>query len=163
MCHETIYQALYIQAWGGPKRELVKHLRTGSSTRQPQSNSKERRGRISDMVMISARLAEADDRAIPGRWEGDLIMGSTKSRSATGTLVEHTSGFLMLLHLLDTYSALTVQDALVEKITQMPKQLQKSLTRDQGKELTTHLKVTEASGMDIYSCDPHSPLQRGSN
>jgi IS30 family transposase len=161
--HETIYQALYIQSRGALKRELTAHLRTGRSMRKPRRVEGERRGRIPDMVMISERPAEAEDRAVPGHWEGDLILGSVSSGSAIGTLVERTSGFVMLLHLPADHTALAVQEALTEKISQLPEQLKRSLTWDQGAEMASHAKTTTATGLDIYFCDPHSPWQRGSN
>jgi IS30 family transposase len=160
---ETIYQSLYVQSRGGLKRELTKHLRTGRSRRKPRRREGERRGRIPDMISISQRPAEVEDRAVPGHWEGDLIMGSTASNSAVGTLVERTTGFVMLLHLPEGHGALAVQQALVAKITTLPEQLRLSLTWDQGRELANHVKIADATGLDIYFCDPHSPWQRGSN
>jgi IS30 family transposase len=160
---ETIYQSLYIQARGGLKRELTQYLRTGRSRRKPRRVAGERRTRIPGMVMISERPAEVADRAVPGHWEGDLIMGSTASNSAVGTLVERTTGFVMLLHLPDGHGALAVQDALVAKMASLPEQLRRSLTWDQGREMSNHVQIAEATGLDIYFCDPHSPWQRGSN
>jgi transposase, IS30 family len=160
---ETIYQSLYVQARGGLKRELTAFLRTGRSMRKPHRREGERRGRIPGMVMISERPAEAADRAVPGHWEGDLIEGSKASGSAVGTLVERSTGFVILLHLPDGHGALAVQDALVEAITTLPEQLRRSLTWDQGKELMNHAAITDATGLDIYFCDPKSPWQRGSN
>ena len=160
---ETIYQSLYIQSRGGLKRELTQHLRTGRSRRKPRRREGERRGRIPDMVSISERPPEIEDRAVPGHWEGDLIMGSVLSNSAVGTLVERTTGFVMLLHLPEGHGALAVQEALVAKITTLPEQLRLSLTWDQGREMLNHLKIAEATGLEIYFCDPHSPWQRGSN
>jgi IS30 family transposase len=163
LVHETIYQSLYIQARGGLKRELTTHLRTGRSARKPRRRKGERRGRIPDMVMISERPAEVEDRAVPGHWEGDLIMGSTASNSAVGTLVERASGFVMLLHLPAGHGALAVQEALVAKMLTLDEQLRRSLTWDQGHELMYHRAIADATGLDIYFCDPHSPWQRGSN
>ena len=163
VCAETIYQSLYVQARGGLKRELTVHPRSGRSIRKPRRSGTERRGRIPGMVMISDRPAEVDDRAVPGHWEGDLIMGSAKSNSAVGTLVERKTGFVMLLHLPSSHRALAVQDAIVEKMTDLPDQLRRSLTWDQGVEMTNHVTIAEATGLDIYFCDPHSPWQRGSN
>jgi IS30 family transposase len=160
---ETIYQSLYVQARGGLKRELTQHLRTGRSRRKPRRREGERRGRIPGMVMISDRPPEVEDRAVPGHWEGDLIKGSTASNSAVGTLVERATGFVMLLHLPDGYGALAVQEALVAKMATLNEQLRLSLTWDQGRELLHHKKIAEATGLDIYFCDPHSPWQRGSN
>ena len=160
---ETIYQSLYVQSRGGLKRELTKYLRTGRSMRKPRRRDAERRGRIPGMVSISERPPEVEDRAVPGHWEGDLIMGSTASNSAVGTLVERTTGFVMLLHLPDGHGALAVQEALVAKIATLPDQLKRSLTWDQGKEMANHVRIAEVTGLDIYFCDPHSPWQRGSN
>jgi transposase, IS30 family len=163
LVHETIYQSLYIQARGGLKRELTTHLRTGRSARKPRRREGERRGRIPDMVMISERPGDVEDRAVPGHWEGDLIMGSAASNSAVGTLVERASGFVMLLHLPEGHGALAVQDALVAKMLTLDEQLRLSLTWDQGRELMHHRAIADATGLDIYFCDPHSPWQRGSN
>ena len=160
---ETIYQSLYVQARGGLKRELTTFLRTGRSMRKPRRREGERRGRIPDMVMISERPPEVEDRAVAGHWEGDLIMGSTASNSAVGTLVERSTGFVMLLHLPAGHGALAVQEALVAKIATLPEQLRLSLTWDQGKEMTNHVQIAEDTGLEIYFCDPHSPWQRGSN
>ena len=138
-------------------------LRTGRSIRKPQRRSDERRGRIPGMVSISERPPEIEDRAVPGHWEGDLIMGSTASNSAVGTLVERATGFVMLLHLPDGHGALAVQEALVAKMATLPEQLRLSLTWDQGKEMANHVRIAKATGLDIYFADPHSPWQRGSN
>ena len=160
---ETIYQSLYVQARGGLNRELTTYLRTGRSMRKPRRTPGQRRTRIPEMVMISERPAEIEDRAVPGHWEGDLIMGSKVSDSAVGTLVERTTGFVMLLHLPDGHSTLAVQDALVAKMLTLEEHLRRSLTWDQGREMTNHREISEATGMDIYFCDPRSPWQRGSN
>jgi len=160
---ETIYQSLYVQARGGLKRELTAYLRTGRSMRKPRRNEGERRGRIPGMVSISERPPEVEDRAIPGHWEGDLIMGSVASNSAVGTLVERATGFVMLLHLPGGHGALAVQEALVAKMATLPEQLKLSLTWDQGREMMNHAAIAEATGLEIYFCDPHSPWQRGTN
>jgi IS30 family transposase len=115
------------------------------------------------MVMISQRPPQIEDRAVPGHWEGDLIMGSAASNSAVGTLVERTTGFVMLLHLPAGHGALAVQQALVAKMATLPEQLRRSLTWDQGTEMTNHVQIAAATGLDIYFCDPHSPWQRGTN
>jgi transposase, IS30 family len=160
---ETIYQSLYIQARGGLNRELTAYLRTGRSMRKPRRTPGHRRTRIPDMVMISERPPEIEDRAVPGHWEGDLIMGSKTSDSAVGTLVERMTGFVMLLHLPDGHGTLAVQEALVAKMSILDEQLRRSLTWDQGREMTSHREIAAATGLDIYFCDPRSPWQRGSN
>jgi IS30 family transposase len=160
---ETIYQSLYIQARGGLKRELTAYLRTGRSMRKPRRTPGHRRTRIPDMVMISDRPAEVEDRAVPGHWEGDLIMGSKTSDSSVGTLVERTTGFVMLLHLPDGHGTLAVQEAVVAKMLTLDEHLRLSLTWDQGREMTNHREITKVTGLDIYFCDPHSPWQRGTN
>ena len=160
---ETIYQSLYVQARGGLKRELTRHLRTGRSMRKPRRREGERRGRIPNAVLISERPPEVEDRAVPGHWEGDLIMGSTASNSAVGTLVERASGFVMLVHLPEGHGALAVQQALVTKMLTLDEQLRLSLTWDQDREMVNHAAIAKATGLDIYFCDPHSPWQRGSN
>ncbi|WP_202915772.1 IS30 family transposase [Mycolicibacterium sp. CBMA 234] len=161
--HEAIYQAIYVQGRGSLRRDLHTFLRTGRAIRHPRRRPGERRGRIPGMVNISERPATVADRAIPGHWEGDLILGSTESGSAIGTLVERTTRFTMLLHLPDDHTADTVQDAIVNTITTLPATLRKSLTWDQGKEMANHLAIADAANLDIYFCDPHSPWQRGTN
>ena len=161
--HETIYQALYVQGRGGLNRELTRHLRTGRRLRKPHRKAKERRGRIPNMVNIADRPKEVEDRAVPGDWEGDLILGSVESGSAIGTLVERATGFVMLLHLLGDHSAETVAAAMVAKMAELPEQLRRTLTWDQGSEMTNHVQIAAATGLDIYFCDPHSPWQRGTN
>jgi transposase, IS30 family len=161
--HETIYQALYVQARGALKRELTRHLRTGRAMRRPRRKTAERRGRIPNMVNIADRPKPVEDRAVPGDWEGDLILGSTESGSAIGTLVERATGFVMLLHLPDDHTAETVAEAMITKTTKLPEQLRRSLTWDQGTEMASHVRIAAATGLDIYFCDPHSPWQRGTN
>ncbi|WP_396326581.1 IS30 family transposase [Janibacter melonis] len=161
--HETIYQSLYVQGRGGLRRELTAQLRTGRAVRRPQRRPTERRGRIPGMVNISQRPAEVADRAVPGHWEGDLIMGSTASNSAIGTLVERATGFVILLHLPHGYDALAVQEAMCTAMAELPATLRRTLTWDQGREMANHLKIAQATGLQIYFCDPHSPWQRGSN
>ncbi|MGW5195854.1 IS30 family transposase [Kribbella sp. NPDC004138] len=161
--HETIYQALYVQSRGALRRELTTALRTGRAIRKPRRRADERRGRgRSDMVMISERPVEADDRAVPGHWEGDLIMGKG-NRSAIGTLVERSTRYVMLLHLPGRTDAAAVHDAMLDAITTLPEHLWRSLTWDQGKEMARHREITLTADLPIYFCDPHSPWQRGSN
>jgi IS30 family transposase len=160
--HETIYQAIYVQGRGALKRELAKQLRTGRTLRKPRRGA-ERRGRIPGMVNISERPAEVNDRAVPGHWEGDLILGSVVSGSAIGTLVERATGFVLLLHLPGNHGALAVQQAMIEKMAQLPDTLRRTLTWDQGVEMSNHVAIAAATDLDIYFCDPHSPWQRGSN
>jgi IS30 family transposase len=161
--HEAIYQALYVQGRGALRRELHQCLRTKRAIRRSQHQPGTRQGRIPDMINISQRPATVNDRAVPGHWEGDLIMGSTASNSAIGTLVERTTRFVMLLHLADGHTAEAVQRAITAKITELPEHLRLSLTWDQGSELTNHKAIAKATDLDIYFCDPHSPWQRGSN
>lgn len=161
--HETVYQALYVQGRGALKRELVKHLRTGRAVRKPQRQADQRRGRIPDMVNIAERPKQVEDRAVPGDWEGDLILGSTESGSAIGTLVERATGFTLLLHLRGDHTADTVAAAMIAKMLDLPELLRRSLTWDQGSEMAGHAQIAEATGLSIYFCDPHSPWQRGTN
>jgi IS30 family transposase len=161
--HETIYQALYVQGRGALKRELVQHLRTGRALRKPRRQAEQRRPRIPNMVNIAERPKHVEDRAVPGDWEGDLILGSTASGSAIGTLVERASGFTMLLLLPGDHTAETVAAAMIEKMSELPEQLRRTLTWDQGSEMAGHARIAEATGLAIYFCDPHSPWQRGTN
>jgi IS30 family transposase len=164
--HETIYQSLYVQSRGALRRELTTALRTGRALRMPRRQAQARRerpsGGIRDMVNISQRPAEVADRAVPGHWEGDLILGSNNA-SAIGTLVERSTRFVMLLHLPDGRDAATVAEAMTDMIATLPPLLLGSLTWDQGKEMAHHKKITLDTGLQIYFCDPHSPWQRGSN
>jgi transposase, IS30 family len=160
--HETIYQSIYVQGKGNLRRELHRCLRTGRALRKPQRRADERRGRIRDMVNISQRPPEVEDRALPGHWEGDLLVGA-EGKSAIGTLVERTTRFVMLLHLPDDHGALAVQNAIVAKMAVLPALLRKTLTWDQGCEMANHIAIAEAAQLDIYFCDPHSPWQRGTN
>ncbi|MGW6746732.1 IS30 family transposase, partial [Streptomyces sp. NPDC055025] len=159
--HETIYQALYVQGRGELRRELTRALRTGRAIRKPHVRTTARRPRFSHpMVMISERPAEAADRAVPGHWEGDLIVGR-ESRSAIATLVERTTRYLMLVHLPHDHTASHVRDALAETVTVLPAHLRRSLTWDQGAEMGAHHAFTISTGVPVYFCDPASPWQRG--
>lgn len=177
--HEAIYQALYIQGRGALKRELVACLRTGRALRVPRARTRGRGKKfVTPEIMISERPAEAEDRAVPGHWEGDLIMGL--NRSAIGTLVERTTRFTMLLRLppmeghgtesrvkngppLAGHGAEAVRDAIAEQIMTLPEQLRRSLTWDQGAEMAKHAQLRIDTGLAIYFCDPQSPWQRGTN
>jgi IS30 family transposase len=159
---EAIYQAIYVQGRGALRRELAVCLRTGRALRRPHRKRDERRGRIPGMVHISERPAEVEDRAVPGHWEGDLILGKN-GKSAIGTLVERSTRFLMLLHLPNGQSALDVEGAMVAATKRLPQMLWKSVTWDQGSEMSRHAQIKIATGLEIYFCDPAKPWQRGSN
>ena len=176
--HEAIYQALYVQGRGALRRELAACLRTGRALRVPRARTRGRGKKFATPeVMIGQRPAEADDRAVPGHWEGDLILGLDSS--AIGTLVERTTRFTMLLHLprmdghggprakngpaLAGHGAEAVRDAIASSITTLPEQLRKSLTWDQGAEMAQHPRLRIDTGIEVYFCDPHSPWQRGTN
>ncbi|MGB6057909.1 MAG: IS30 family transposase [Microthrixaceae bacterium] len=161
LSHETIYQSLFVQGRGELRRELTACLRTGRARRHPQGRL-DRRGRIPDMVNISERPPEAEDRAVPGHWEGDLIKGRN-NRSQIGTLVERTSRYVMLLHLPATATAVEIRDAMTAKVKELPEQLWKSITWDQGREMSQHAQFSIDTGIDVFFCDPHAPWQRGSN
>jgi IS30 family transposase len=160
--HETIYKALYVQGRGTLRKELTKHLRQGRIQRRPRAPGPMRGKKLTNMVNISERPPEAADRAVPGHWEGDLIMGQ-ENRSAIGTLVERSTRYVMLLHLPDGKTAEHVRDALTKKILTLPRELRRSLTWDQGSELSQHAQFTIDTDMRVFFCDPHSPWQRGSN
>jgi IS30 family transposase len=160
--HEAIYQALYVQGRGGLRRELTACLRTGRALRKPRRRVDHRRMRMKDMVMISERPAEVADRAVPGHWEGDLIVGKV-SASAIGTLVERTTRFTMLVHLPGDHGAVAVRDAIATTILTLPTHLRRSLTWDQGRELMEHAQCSVDTEVAVYFCDPHSPWQRGTN
>jgi IS30 family transposase len=160
--HEAIYQALYVQGRGGLRRELTACLRTGRALRKPRRRVDHRRMRMKDMVMISERPAEVADRAVPGHWEGDLIVGKV-SASAIGTLVERTTRFTMLVHLPGDHGAVAVRDAIATTILTLPTHLRRSLTWDQGRELIEHAQFSVDTEVAVYFCDPHSPWQRGTN
>jgi IS30 family transposase len=176
--HEAIYQSLYVQGRGALRRELTACLRTGRALRVPRARVCGRgKGFVTDEVMISERPAEAEDRAVPGHWEGDLILGL--SSSAIGTLVERSSRFTMLLHLppmdgrdgprtkngpaLTGHGAEAVRDAIADAIRALPEQLRRSLTWDQGAEMAQHAQLRIDTGLEVYFCDPRSPWQRGTN
>jgi IS30 family transposase len=178
ICHEAIYQSLYVQGRGALRRELSACLRTGRALRVPRNRtSRGNRSFVTDELLISERPAEVDDRAVPGHWEGDLILGL--ERSAIGTLVERSSRFTMLLHLppieghdsprtksgpaLTGAGAAAVRDAIADTITTLPAQLRRSLTWDQGIEMAQHVQLRLDTGLQIYFCDPRSPWQRGTN
>ena len=158
--HETIYQSLFVQGRGALRRELARCLRSGRAVRKPRSRI-ERRGRILDMVLISERPAEVEDRAVPGHWEGDLIVGKG-GRSAVGTLVERSTRYVMLLQL-EAQTAQAVREAMTRQILTLPASLRRSLTWDRGKEMTEHVRFSLDTNVAVYFCDPHSPWQRGSN
>jgi IS30 family transposase len=159
--HETIYRALYVQARGALKRALVAHLRTQRSYRRPRAARSERGpGRILETVSIADRPPSADARAVPGHWEGDLVVGKRGSQIAT--LVERHSRFVMLIRLPGADSTRVV-DALTQHIQQLPAALKQSLTWDRGKEMAQHARLTLATDVQVYFCDPRSPWQRGSN
>ena len=159
---ETIYQSLYVQSRGALKRDLTRCLRTGRAVRKPCRKPGQRKNRIPNMINISERPAEADDRAVPGHWEGDLIIGR-KNLSAIGTLVERTTNYTMLLHLPDGYTPELVRDALAAKIKTLPEMLRASLTWDQGPEMGKWKQVAVDADIDIFFCDPHAPWQRATN
>ena len=159
--HETIYQSLFIQGRGALRKELWRCLRSGRAVRRPQGRPASTKGQIRDMVMISERPAEIEDRAVPGHWEGDLIIG--KNQTAIGTLVERWSRYVMLFGLPDGKTAENVRIALTETVQRLPDHLWQSLTWDQGKEMAQHAQFSVDTGVDVYFCDPKSPWQRGSN
>jgi len=160
--HETIYQSLYVQSRGALRRELTKCLRTGRALRHPGRQPGQRKNRIPDMVNISERPAEAADRAVPGHWEGDLIIGKG-NQTAVGTLVERSTGYLMLVHLPDGYKPEQVAPALAAKIRTLPETVRRSLTWDQGPEMRDWKQVAVAADVEVFFCDPHKPWQRGTN
>jgi len=160
--HETIYLSLFIQARGALARELTRHLRSARTTRLPQGRpAATGRGQLHGKLMISERPAEAEDRAVPGHWEGDLLLG--KRPTAIATLVERSTRYTQLVALPDGMRAEPVRVALTASIATLPEQLRRSLTWDQGKEMAEHAQFTVDSGLDVYFCDPRSPWQRGSN
>ena len=161
--HETIYKTLFIQARGALRKELTACLRTGRAQRRPQMRTEQSgAGRLQNMILISDRPPEVADRAVPGHWEGDLIIGKG-GRSAIGTLVERSSRYVVLLHLPHGRTAEDVRAALTRQVSKLPAELRRTLTWDQGKEMADHVRFTTDTNMEVYFCDPHSPWQRGSN
>ncbi len=160
--HETIYQALYLQGRGGLRRELTAALRSGRARRVPGAHKRGTHDRIKGIVPISERPAEADDRAVPGHWEGDLLMGAHNA-SQIATLVERSTRFVLLVELRNGRTADVVAEALADKITTLPDALRRSLTWDRGTEMAHHAQFTITTGVPVYFCDPNSPWQRGSN
>jgi IS30 family transposase len=161
--HETIYRTLFVQSRGALRKELTSCLRSGRARRRPRLRTQRSgAGRLRNMVLISERPAEVEDRAVPGHWEGDLIIGK-EARSAIGTLVERSSRFVMLFRLPHGRSAEEVRVALTRKISKLPAELRRTLTWDQGKEMAEHLRFSLDTQMQVYFCDPHSPWQRGTN
>jgi IS30 family transposase len=159
--HETIYQSLFVQGRGALRAELHRCLRTGRARRRPAGRATSF-GHIRDMVLLSERPAEIEDRAVPGHWEGDLIIGKA-TRSAIGTLVERRTRYVLLFRLPDGRTAEAVRTALTSTILRLPEELRLSLTWDRGSEMYEHLRFTVDTGVIVYFCDPHSPWQRGSN
>jgi transposase, IS30 family len=160
--HETIYQSLYVQSRGALRRELTRCLRTGRALRHPGRQPGQRKNRIPDMVNISERPAEVADRAVPGHGEGDLIIGKA-NQTAIGTLVERSTGYVMLVHLPQGYKPEQVAPALAAKIRTLPETVRRSLTWDQGPEMRDWKQVAVATDIAIFFCDPHKPWQRGTN
>lgn len=159
--HETIYRSLFVQARGALRKELTACLRSGRTQRKSRGRA-DGAGRLRDMISISERPAEVEDRAIPGHWEGDLIMGKL-GRSAIGTLVERKSRYVVLVELPEGRTALQVRRALAEQMATLPEQLRRTLTWDQGKEMAEHVRFTVDTGIPVYFCDPRSPWQRGTS
>jgi IS30 family transposase len=159
--HETIYQSLFVQGRGALRSELTRYLRSGRARRRPHDRTKPS-GQLRDMVLISERPAEVDDRAVPGHWEGDLLIGAF-NRSAIGTLVERQTRYVLLVALPGGRSPEHVRARLAETILTLPSQLRQTLTWDRGKEMAQHVQFTVDTDVQVYFCDPHSPWQRGSN
>ena len=160
--HETIYQALYVQTRGSLRNDLYRQLSTKRPRRQPRGGNRRANSPYKEAFKISQRPPEVADRAVPGHWEGDLVMG-VAGGVAVGTLVERSTRFTMLLHLPDRHDAETVAEAMVHEMSQLPEHLRLSLTWDRGTELARYDKVQLDLGMPVFFCDPHSPWQRGTN
>jgi IS30 family transposase len=161
--HETIYKTLFVQARGALRKELTTCLRTGRTQRRPHKRTEQSgAGRLRNMILISDRPPEAEDRAAPGHWEGDLLIGKG-ARSAIGTLVERSSRYVILLHLPHGRTAEDVRAALTRQICKLPAVLRRTLTWDQGKEMADHVRFAMDTKMQVYFCDPHRPWQRGRN
>ena len=161
--HETIYRTLFIQARGALRKELTACLRTGRAQRRPHLRTEQSGvGRLRNMILISDRPPEVEDRAVPGHWEGDLIIGKG-GRSAIGTLVERSSRYVVLLHLPHGRTSEDVRAALTRQVSKLPAELRRTLTWDQGNEMADHVRFSTDTSMEVYFCDPHSPWQRGSN
>lgn len=159
--HETIYLSLFVQSRGALRKELARHLRTRRLVRQPKKQASSGRGQIVDKIMISERPAEAADRAVPGHWEGDLLLGT--KNNGIGTLVERSTRYAMLFTLPNGFTAERVSEALAKTVMTLPASLRRSLTWDQGPEMAGHVRFTIDTGLAVYFCDPRSPWQRGSN
>jgi transposase, IS30 family len=159
--HETIYQAVYVQSRGELRRQLTGYLRTARTKRRAQG-ARGKRGQIKDMVLISERPAQIEDRAVPGHWEGDLILGA-HGRSSIATLVERQTRFVMLARLGTQRDTEHVTNALKQRIAELPAELTRSLTWDQGNEMAGHARFSIEAGIEVFFCDPHSPWQRGTN
>ena len=161
--HETIYLSLFVQSRGALRKELTRYLRSGQATRRSRGHRSYDggKGKLRGMVNISERPADVEDRAVPGHWEGDLVYGT--AHSAMATLVERHSRFVMLVGLPNGHTADVVADALAAKMAELPAELRRSLTWDQGKEMARHARFTVATGVPVFFCDPHTPWQRGSN
>ena len=161
--HETIYRTLFVQARGALRKELTECLRTGRAQRRPHMRTERSgAGRLRNMILISERPPEVEDRAVPGHWEGDLIIGKG-AKSAIGVLVERSSRYVILLHLPDGRTGEDVRAALTKEVLRLPSELRRTLTWDQGKEMSEHARFSIDAKMPVYFCDPHSPWQRGSN
>ena len=161
--HETIYQSLFVHGRGALRKELVSCLRSGRIARRPHKRAVTGKGQIKNMAMIADRPPEVEDRAIPGDWEGDLIIGSIASRSSIGTLVERTTRMVLLFPLGDDRSAQNTRLKLTALIQTLPAQMMRSITWDQGKEMAEHALLRVDTGVKVWFCDPHSPWQRGTN